>query len=152
MVNAEQRLAAIVTGLGSVGVRCLVMGGHAARFYGVQRTTIDFDRHVAPDCWDDLAARLGQVAVLRKQSVMEGNSWRPHAFRRFQIGRLPDGREEWLEFWRENRLRTVVPLSPLHLALVEAVRRQYRAYRQAADRADKEAIRRGQHRPPSGPA
>ena len=26
------------------------------------------------------------------------------AFRRFQIGRLPDGREEWLEFWYRNHL------------------------------------------------
>jgi hypothetical protein len=64
-VNPEQRLASIVVALRSAGLACLVMGGHAARFYGVQRTKIDFD---------------------------------------FQIGRLPDGREEWLEFWRENHL------------------------------------------------
>jgi hypothetical protein len=40
----------------------------------------------------------------------------------------------------ENRLRTVSPASPLHLTLVEAVRRQYRLAAQAADRADKEAV------------
>ena len=38
-----------------------------------------------------------------------------------------------------SRLRTVVPASPLHLTLVEAVRRQYRLFAQAVDRADKEA-------------
>src|SRR5262249_61072 len=31
-------------------------------------------------------------------------SWRPNDFRRFQIGTLPSGREEWLEFWRANHL------------------------------------------------
>jgi len=41
-----------------------------------------------------------------------------------------------------RRLRTVTPASPLHLALVELVRRQYRVAAQAADKADKEAIRR----------
>ncbi len=45
-----------------------------------------------------------------------------------------------------NRLRTVSPASPLHLALVEAVRRQYRTAAQAADKADKEAIRKAQDR------
>ncbi len=40
-----------------------------------------------------------------------------------------------------SRLRTVVPASPLHLTLVEAVRRQYRLFAQAVDRADKEAVR-----------
>jgi hypothetical protein len=40
-----------------------------------------------------------------------------------------------------NRLRNVAPASPLHFALVEIVRRRYRRVRQAADLADKEAIR-----------
>jgi hypothetical protein len=43
-----------------------------------------------------------------------------------------------------NRLRTVSPTSPLHLTLVEAVRRHYRVFKQAADRRDKEAVRAGQ--------
>jgi hypothetical protein len=43
-----------------------------------------------------------------------------------------------------RKLRTVVPASPLHLALVEIVRRQYRTAAQAADRADKEAIGKAQ--------
>jgi hypothetical protein len=41
-----------------------------------------------------------------------------------------------------KKLRTVAPASPLHLTLVEVVRRQYRTAAQAADRADKEAIRK----------
>jgi hypothetical protein len=44
-----------------------------------------------------------------------------------------------------KRLRSTVPASPLHLTLVEVVRRQYQAYRQAVDRRDKEAIRAEQH-------
>jgi hypothetical protein len=43
-----------------------------------------------------------------------------------------------------NRLRTMTPASPLHLVLAEAVRRQYKLAAQAADRADKEALRAAQ--------
>lgn len=39
-----------------------------------------------------------------------------------------------------NRLRSVVPGSPLHLALVETIRRLYKLSCQEADRADKQAI------------
>ena len=48
----EERLAAIVASLESAGLTCLVMGGHAVRFYGFQRNTIDF--HLAPGHWDEL--------------------------------------------------------------------------------------------------
>jgi hypothetical protein len=284
-MSAEERLAQIVTGLEAVGLSCLVLGGHAVRYYGLLRNTIDFDLHLAPDGWDSLEARLSQIPLFSGQSIIEGPSWRMHAFRRFQIGRLPDGREEWLEFWRENhllppfaelfarreqgtyggrdlpflalpdlirsketereadwqdiaaleefhdarclarlkagvletaealavvrsrrgleaylqgghlgnsaeveralsmtrqsitqacllpfaprvapptpsvplepiivnRLRTVSPASPLHLTLVEAVRRQYKMASQAADRADKQAIRAAQMRPSTPP-
>jgi hypothetical protein len=50
-----------------------------------------------------------------------------------------------------NRLRTVSPASPLHLTLLEAVRRQYKLAAQAADRADKERIRAAQMRLPTPP-
>jgi hypothetical protein len=42
------------------------------------------------------------------------------------------------------RLRTVTPGSPLHLALVEAVRRQYKVVCQQADQADKQVVRAAQ--------
>jgi hypothetical protein len=103
-VNAEQRLAEIVTALEEAGLSCLVLGGHAARYYGLSRTTNDYDLHLAPDCWPDLAPRLAGTALFAGQSVIEGPSWRPNDFRRFLVGRLPDGREEWLEFWRHNHL------------------------------------------------
>jgi hypothetical protein len=41
--------------------------------------------------------------------IVEGVSWRPQSFRRFQIGRLPDGHEEWLEFWCGNHLLAPFP-------------------------------------------
>lgn len=103
-MNSEVRLAEIVLGLQAVGLTCLVMGGHAARYYGLQRNTNDYDLHLAPDRWLDLPQLLQQIPVHFAQPVVEGPSWRPHAFRRFQVGRLPDGREEWLEFWRNNHL------------------------------------------------
>jgi hypothetical protein len=281
-VTGEARLAKIVTELEGVGIVCLVMGGHAVRYYGFYRTTNDFDLHLAPETWDELSARVAKTALFADTDVIEGPSWRPLSFRRFQIGSLPGGREEWLEFWcgnhlldpfpelyarreegpyggrtlsflslsdlirsketerdtdwedvavleefldaqhfagvesgsmaapdalssirsrrgfetalrnnlltdphlvkqalaaarlsitqafllpcapdtRElpkttpaiepvilNKLRTIAPASPLHIALVEAVRRQYRSTAKAADRADKEAIRRSQGAP-----
>lgn len=101
-MTADERLAEIVTALESVGLTYLVMGGHAVRFYGLQRNTVDFDFHLAPDHWDDLPELLSRTPLFLGGQILEGDSWRLHAFRRFQIGRLPDGREEWLEFWRSN--------------------------------------------------
>ena len=103
-MTADERLASIVTALESLGLVSLVMGGHAVRFYGLQRNTIDFDLHLAPDRWNDLPDLLARTTLSSGEPILEGNSWQPQAFRRFQIGRLADGREEWLEFWRENHL------------------------------------------------
>ncbi len=103
-MNPDERLAAIVVALESVGLSCLVMGGHAVRFYGLLRYTNDFDLTLAPDGWDDLAGRLRRTGLFPPSGPVEGNTWRPGAFRRFLLGRLADGREEWLEFWRGNHL------------------------------------------------
>jgi hypothetical protein len=103
-VTPDARLAEVFSQLEGVGVSCLVMGGHAVRFYGLARNTNDVDLHIAPDQWEDLPTRLARTSLLAGQVIREGASWRHGAFRRFQIGTLPDGREEWLEFWRENHL------------------------------------------------
>jgi hypothetical protein len=111
-VSLETRLAEIVTALEGAGVSCLVLGGHAVRYYGLDRTTNDYDLHLAPDAWADLASRLGRTALLAGQPATEGPSWRPGDFRRFLLGRFPDGREEWLEFWRHNHL--LAPFAELY--------------------------------------
>jgi hypothetical protein len=80
------------------------MGGHAVRYYGLQRYTNDFDLTLGPDNWDDLAGKLARSGLFPGGSPVEGNSWRPDAFRRFRLRTLADGQEEWLEFWKENRL------------------------------------------------
>ncbi len=103
-MNSEQRLAAIVLALESVGLSCLVMGGHAVRYYGLNRYTNDFDLNLAPDGWDDLTDRLARTGLFPGSVPVEGNSWRPGSFRRFLLGNLADGQEEWLEFWRGNHL------------------------------------------------
>jgi hypothetical protein len=108
-VTPEERLAWIVSALESVGLACLVMGGHAVRYYGLQRYTNDFDLTLARDGWDDLADRLARTGLFSGGELVEGNSWRPGAFRRFQLGTLADGQEEWLEFWRENHLLDPFP-------------------------------------------
>ncbi|HEV3259646.1 MAG TPA: hypothetical protein VG013_22455 [Gemmataceae bacterium] len=108
-MTPEERLAWIVSALESVGLACLVMGGHAVRYYGLQRYTNDFDLTLARDGWDDLADRLARTGLFSGGELVEGNSWRPGAFRRFQLGTLADGQEEWLEFWRENHLLDPFP-------------------------------------------
>ncbi len=47
-----------------------------------------------------------------------------------------------------TRLRTVIPGSALHLALIEVVRRQYKLAMQNTDAADKQAILAAQANPP----
>ena len=63
-MTPDERLADIVTALEAVGLTSLVMGGHAVRFYGLQRNTIDFDLHLAPDCWDALPALLARTPLV----------------------------------------------------------------------------------------
>jgi hypothetical protein len=104
-VNIEDRLAFLFAELQTLGVRTLVMGGHAVRFYGVGRNTVDFDVHVAlsHEQWERLGETL-RSSAMAGPSFHEGTSWRPKDFRRFVLGALPDGREERLEFWRQNHL------------------------------------------------
>jgi hypothetical protein len=80
------------------------MGGHAVRYYGLQRYTNDFDFTLAPDGWENLADRLARTNLFPKTRTIEGNSWRPLSFRRFLLEALANGQEEWLEFWRSNHL------------------------------------------------
>ncbi len=103
-MNTAQRLAEIVAALEQVGLTALVMGGHAVRYYGLDRNTIDYDLHLSPANWDDLGARLDQSALAAGRPLVAGPSWRPGSFQRFLLGQLPDGRDEWLEFWRNNHL------------------------------------------------
>jgi hypothetical protein len=105
-LNAEERLATLFVALRDLGLDCLVMGGHAVRFYGVDRNTLDYDLHVAlaPTDWAQLDRLLATSPLFRTSPPREGPSWRPEDFRRFVIGTLSDGREERLEFWRQNHL------------------------------------------------
>lgn len=103
-MNAETRLAQLATALDELGLRYLVMGGHAVRFHGVDRNTLDFDLHLSLADFTPLRETLVRAPLFAGAPLEEGSSWRPRDFRRFIIGRLPDGREERLEFWRRNHL------------------------------------------------
>lgn len=48
-MSAEERAAAIAVALAGLDLRALVIGGHAVRFYGVDRSTIDYDFCLATD-------------------------------------------------------------------------------------------------------
>ena len=102
-MTSEERLAAIVSALEFVGISCLVMGGHAVRHYGLTRHTDDFDLQISANVWDDLPDRLARSGLF-PAGPMEGDSWRSDSFRRFRLGALADGRDEWLEFWKKNHL------------------------------------------------
>jgi hypothetical protein len=56
---------------------------------------------------------------LKNQPLIAGPSGRSDAFQRYQIGRLPDGREDWLEFWRTNHL--LAPFSEAYLRREEGI-------------------------------
>jgi hypothetical protein len=101
-MNSEERLAQISRALQDAGLTSLVMGGHAVRYYGVDRNTVDFDFFTSAPSTRDVRERLLRIELLA--NAREGPSWRPDDFTRFEIGRLPDGREEWLEFWLHNHL------------------------------------------------
>lgn len=103
-MTSEQRLAEAVRSLEEVGLNCLVMGGHAVRFYGLLRHTDDFDVCLSPDQWVELPQRLSASRLFGGAMPQEGPTWRKHAFRRFVLDQLPDGRELWLEFWGQNHL------------------------------------------------
>ena len=107
-MTPDERLAEIYEAIVRSGIEALVMGGHAVRFYGVERTTIDYDLHLTGVDWDRLPERLGKI-LPSPTPLVEGPSWRPRHFRRFIIGRLPDGREERLECWRKNHLLAPFP-------------------------------------------
>jgi hypothetical protein len=108
-VTSAERLAAIYAELVHRGVPSLVMGGHAVRYYGVDRNTVDYDFHVALNAheWIGLLDRLRDSPLFT--DIREAASWRPEDFRRFVVGRLVDGREELLECWRRNHLLAPFP-------------------------------------------
>ena len=101
-MTTDQRLGQIAGALSAAGVDALVMGGHAVRYYGVDRNTVDFDFYAGVGTTDEVRNRLNGSQMLA--GLREGPSWRSGDFVRFELGKLPDGREEWLEFWVHNHL------------------------------------------------
>ena len=108
-MSATPRLLEIIDAINETGLSYLIMGGHAVRHYGVDRNTVDFDLHVSLADAPELEARLRQARLFSQQNLTEGVTWRRGDFRRFQIGTLANGREEWLEFWFRNHLLPPFP-------------------------------------------
>jgi len=101
-MSPDERLASIVREIKEAGIDVLVMGGHAVRFYGVDRNTSDFDLVTSVMTPSELRTKLPQCSLL--SSIKEVPSWRSDDFARFEIGTLPNGRQEFLEFWLRNHL------------------------------------------------
>jgi hypothetical protein len=102
-VSAE-RLLAIADTLDEVSIPFLVMGGHAVRHYGLERQTLDFDFHASLSAAENIFERLANSSLFRNSLFREEPTWRGKDFRRFQIGVLAGGKEEWMEFWFRNHL------------------------------------------------
>lgn len=71
-----------------------------------------YDFHLAGIEWEELPVVVERILAVPGDQILEARSWRPRDFRRFVIGRLPDGREERIEFWRRNHL--LAPFSELY--------------------------------------
>ena len=108
-MTATPRLLRVTEALTEARFAFLIMGGHAVRHYGVDRNTFDFDFAVSSNDARDLQGRLQNIDLFSEGRLTEGMSWRRADFRRFQIGVLPTGKEEWLEFWFRNHLLAPFP-------------------------------------------
>lgn len=74
-MRAEEKLARISSALADAGLESLVMGGHAARYYGVERNTNDFDLYVSAPSVEELKARLADANIPAEFPPQEGPSW-----------------------------------------------------------------------------
>ncbi|RIK87648.1 MAG: hypothetical protein DCC67_01620 [Planctomycetota bacterium] len=101
-MSPDERLARIVRGIKEAGVDVLVMGGHAVRYYGIDRNTSDFDMVTSVASPAELLAKLPASPLFG--AIRAVHAWRSDDFARFEIGTLPDGRQEFLEFWIRNHL------------------------------------------------
>ena len=101
-MNPDQKLALLTQAIKDAGMKALVMGGHAVRYYGIDRNTSDFDMVVGTSSPTELREKLAEIPMLA--SAKEIPVWRTNDFARFEIGTLPDGRQELLEFWLQNHL------------------------------------------------
>ena len=81
-MTSEERLGTLYAAIRTLGFPALVMGGHAARFYGIDRTTIDYDLHVIVEdaAWNRFGDELQRSPLFTSAPLVEGPSWRPAEF------------------------------------------------------------------------
>lgn len=81
-MTLDERLVQVTSALTKVGLRYLVMGGHAVRHYEISRDTFDFDFHLSLTGADDLITRLRESGLFGETAPRELPGWRGSDFRR----------------------------------------------------------------------
>ena len=87
-MSPTARLLEVTDTLAKSGLGFLIMGGHAVRYYGVDRNTLDFDFHINAEDAANLTERLRGTPMFAGGNLVEGPTWRANDFRRYQIGIL----------------------------------------------------------------
>ncbi|MCP9492949.1 MAG: hypothetical protein MSG64_00685 [Pyrinomonadaceae bacterium MAG19_C2-C3] len=104
-MSVVEHLTKITSALDELQVPHLVMGGHAVRYYGFRRETTDHDLHIPADIGHNLSDLLRRTSLFVFTPLIEAPTWRgDDDFKRYVVGVLPDGKEEFLEFWIHNHL------------------------------------------------
>lgn len=104
-MKVVEHLTKITSALDELKIPHLVMGGHAVRYYGFNRETTDHDLHIPADIGQNLSDLLRKTSLFDAAPPAEAPTWRgDDDFKRYVVGVLPDGKEEFLEFWIHNHL------------------------------------------------
>ncbi len=97
-MTSDRELAELQFELAENGIRSLVMGGQAVRYYDLNRTTDDFDFYVSPESGASVERWLAT------RQVIEIDVSRESTVRRFQFQSQRNAHELKLKLWYGGRL------------------------------------------------
>ena len=72
-MSPTARVLEVTDALAKSGLQFLIMGGHAVRYYGVDRNTLDFDFHINAEDAEGLTGRLRGTPLFAGDNLIEAN-------------------------------------------------------------------------------